>query len=296
MRRSRYTEQPKLFEVEPVEPKPKPKPIPIAELISPPDLSTRAGRREQRRLRRVAEEDASLTQLILPGTEPPPPPIPATAVAFLNAVAKSPHVWSTKISLSDVWGVDIAVVDELAAKIEKRTALRWQPDRQPDAIRWWRSSARLSMRGAVLCRAATERGCTPSTIRACVPAMRDDGQIDWDVAVTNYARNSKCYHPSPAQRAEYRHRLQAEWARFSVGKETVSLDGAPDKLPPVPSAEDVVLGTDDPIKAALADALALLSKDEQTLIGRWMDGDVTVTLPDDLLARLRKLIIDIATD
>ena len=289
MRRSRYTEQPKLFEVEP-----KPKPIPIAELISPPDLSTRAGRREQRRLRRVAEEDASLTQLILPGTEPPPPPIPATAVAFLNAVAKSPHVWSTKISLSDVWGVDIAVVDELAAKIEKRTALRWQPDRQPDPIRWWRSSARLSMRGAVICRAATERGCTPSTIRACVPAMRDDGQIDWDVAVTNYARNSKCIHPSPAQLAEYRYRLQAEWARFNVGKETVSLDNALDKLPPAPSAEDVVLGTDDPIKAALADALALLPRDERALIARWMDGDATVVLPDDLLDRLRKLIVELA--
>ena len=296
MNRSKYPDQPRLFEVELVEPKPKPKPIPIAELISPPDLSTRAGRREQRRLRRVAEENARTVQPMLPGAEPPPPPMPATAVRFLDAVRADSRVWNTKTSLADIWGLDITVVDELATKIETRTALRWQPDRQPDPIRWWRSSARLSIRGAVIRQAAKERGCTPSTIRVCVPAMRDDGMIDWDTAVSNYARDAKCYHPSPAQRAEYRHRLQAEWARFSVGKETVSLDGAPDKLPPVPSAEDVVLGTDDPIKAALADALALLSKDEQTLIGRWMDGDVTVTLPDDLLARLRKLIIDIATD
>ena len=297
VKRSKYPDQPRLFDAgEPVALPPMPKPKSIAELISPPDLSTRAGRREQRRLRRVAEENARTVQPMLPGTEPPPPPMPATAVAFLNAVAKSPHVRTNKIALADRWGVDITIVDELAAPIEERTALRWQPDRQPDPIRWWRSSARLSIRGAVICRAATERGCTPSTIRVCVPAMRDDGQIDWDVAVSNYARDSKCLHPSPAQLAEYRHRLQTEWMRFNAGKEMISLDGAPDKLPPVPSAEDVVLGTDDPLKAALADALALLSRDERALIARWMDGDATAVLPDDLLARLRKLIIDIATD
>lgn len=294
MKRSDHTDQPRLFDVGPSEPKPRPRPIPIAELIAPPDLSTRAGRREQRRLRKVAAENARTVQLVLPGAEPPPPPIPATAVAFLNAVAKSPHVWSTKISLSDVWGVDITVVDELAAKIEKRTAMRWLPERQPDPIRWWRSSAMLSMRGAVIAEAAKERGCVPSIIRSCVPAMRDDGQIDWDVAVTNYARNSKCIHPSPAQLAKYRHRLQMEWARFNVSKETISLDNALNKLPPVPSAEDVVLGTDDPIKAALADALALLPESERALIARWMDGDATAVLPDDLLARLRKHIVDIA--
>ena len=125
--------------------------------------------------------------------------------------------------------------------------------------------------------------------------MADDGQIDWDTAVVNYARDSKCCHPSPAQRAEYRHRLQTEWARFNVGKEMISLDAAPDRLPPVPSAEDVVLGCDDPIRAALGDALALLPESEQALIARWMDGDMTVTLPDDLLDRLRKHIVELAT-
>ena len=296
MKRSKYPDQPRLFEVEPTEPTPRPKPIPIAELISPPDLSTRAGRREQRRLRRVAEEDASLTQLILPGTEPPPPPMPATAVAFLDAVAKSPRVWTNKIALADIWGLDITIVDELASKIEARAAMRWQPARQSNPIGWWRSSARLSLRGAVICRAATERGCTPSIIRSCVPAMRDDGMIDWDVAVVNYVRDSGCRHPSPADLAEYRRRLQIEWARFSAGRETVSLDASPDKLPPMPSAEDVALGTDDPIRAALADALAELPESERTLIARWMDGDATAVLPDDLLARLRKQIVDIATD
>ena len=293
MKRSKYPDQPRLFEVEPTEPTPRPKPIPIAELISPPDLSTRAGRREQRRLRRVAEEDASLTQLILPGTEPPPPPMPATAVAFLDAVAKSPRVWTNKIALADIWGLDITIVDELASKIEARAAMSWQPDRQPDPIRWWRASARLSIRQAVICQAAKERGCTPSTIRACVPAMADDGGIDWDVAVANYARNSS-HVPTPADLVEYRHRLQTEWMRFNAGRETVSLDASPDRLPPAPSAEDVVLGCDNPIRAALADALALLPESERALISRWMDGDATVTLPDDLLARLRKLIVDIA--
>ena len=295
MKRSDHTDQPKLFEVEPTEPTPRPKPKSIAELVAPPDLSTRAGRREQRRLRKVAAENASIYQPMLPGTEPPPPPIPDTAVRFLDEVAKSPHVWNTKITLADRWGLDITIVDELAAKIEKRTALRWQPERQPDPIRWWRSSARLSLRGAVICRAAKDRGCTPSTIRVCVPAMRDDGQIDWDTAVVNYARNSKCRNVSSAQRAEYRYRLQTEWARFNAGKDAVSLDGAPDRLPPVPSAEDVVLGADDPIRAALADALALLPGDEQALIARWMDGDATAVLPDDLLARLRRQIVEIAT-
>jgi hypothetical protein len=287
-------EQPKLFEVDPTEPKPKP--IPLAELISPPDLSTRAGRREQRRLRKQAEENASLTQLVLPGTEPPPEPMPATAVAFLDAVRADPRVYRFKITLADIWGVADVIVDELAAPIEERAAMRWQPARQSNPIGWWRSSARLSLRGAVICRAATERGCTPSIIRSCVPAMRDDGMIDWDVAVVNYVRDSGCRHPSPADLAEYRRRLQIEWARFSAGRETVSLDASPDKLPPMPSAEDVALGTDDPIRAALADALAELPESERTLIARWMDGDATAVLPDDLLARLRKQIVDIATD
>lgn len=288
-------------------------------------LTKRAGKQEARRLHREVDTVGFFPRI----ANTPSSKMSASAAQFLMAIDNSEHVKQIKTRLGSTWAVDATTIDGLAREIEIRAAMSWVPERQPDPIRWWRSGAMRSLRQAVLCEAARERGCTPLLIRSCVAAMNEDGMVNFDTAVDAYIAYAKSKNASAKQRAEYRRRLQTEWTHFLGGRSRLYAsmyylqsgewqhDGtgnsgvstrdreivrilasaeAANRPLTISSAEDEALGDTDPMVDALGDALSKLSKDEQTLVNRWMSRNTRVVLPEDLLNRLREHIVELITN